>query len=566
MLIRRLTIVAGLLCGLGTLGCALRDQGSAGKPPASPLALIPVPAELAAVDGEIRLDAETRVALSDPASEELQSIAELWAAPLRRTSGLPLPVAAEKASPETANEVRLVLRPGSGHGEAARQDEPDLFGDESYRLVIDADGVTVTAPAPAGLFYGTQTLNQLLPAAALADGAGVELVLPTVHIADRPRFRYRGMHLDVGRHMFPVEFIKKYVDLLARHKMNTFHWHLTEDQGWRLEIKKYPRLTEVGAFRKETVLEKNRDPYVGDGQPYGGFYTQEEAREVVAYAAERYVRVIPEIEMPGHSQAALAAYPELACTDGPFEVATSWGVFEDIYCPKEATFTFLEDVLTEVMEIFPSPYIHIGGDEAPKKRWRQSAVAQAVIEREGLAGEAELQSWFIRRIEAFLLARGRRLIGWDEILEGGLAPEATVMSWRGMEGGIEAARQGHDVIMTPTSHCYFDYYQADPDIEPLAIGGLTPLAKVYRFEPVPEQLTAEQARHVLGAQGNVWTEYMKTSDYVEYMVFPRLLALAEVVWSPRAARDWNGFRARLGGALKRLDALGVHYRRPADGE
>jgi hexosaminidase len=349
---------------------------------------------------------------------------------------------------------------------------------------------------------------------------------------------------------------------MALYKMNTFHWHLTEDQGWRIEIKRYPRLTAVGAWRKETILQKNFDPYVGDGVPYGGFYTQDQVRDIVAYAKQRYVTIVPEIEMPGHSKAALAAYPELACTPGPFEVSTVWGVDPDIYCPSERTFQFLEDVLTEVMALFPGPYIHIGGDEAPKDRWRASALAQDVIKREHFKDEDELQSWFIRRIEAFLIAHGRRLIGWDEILEGGLAPEATVMSWRGMDGGIAAARQGHDVIMTPGSHVYFDHYQGDPTYEPLAIGGYTPLDRVYGFEPVPDSLTPTEATHVLGAQGNVWTEYIETPDYVEYMVLPRMLALAEVVWSPKTRRDWNDFVTRLPAQLRRLDALGVRYRLP----
>jgi hexosaminidase len=370
------------------------------------------------------------------------------------------------------------------------------------------------------------------------------------------------MHLDVGRHYFPVDFIKRYIDLLAAYRMNVFHWHLTEDQGWRLEIQGYPRLTEVGSCRAETILEKNFRPYVGDGIEYCGHYTQDEAREIVEYARERFITVIPEIEMPGHSVAALAAYPEFACTSGPFQVATRWGVMRDIYCPKEETFGFLEDVLREVMEIFPSPYIHIGGDEAPKTAWEESPFAQEVIEREGLADEEELQSWFIRRIEAFLNENGRRLIGWDEILEGGLAPDATVMSWRGMEGGIAAAREGHDVIMTPTSHVYFDYYQGDTLQEPLAIAGFTPLEKVYDLEPLPPELSPSEARRVLGAQGNVWTEYMKTTDYVEYMVLPRLLALSEVAWSPAERRDWRGFTKRIPPHLTRLAAGGYNFRVP----
>ena len=323
-----------------------------------------------------------------------------------------------------------------------------------------------------------------------------------------------------------------------------------------------PRLTEVGSCRAETIVEKNFDPFVGDGVEYCGFYTQDEAREIVEYARERFITVMPEIELPGHSVAALAAYPEFACTPGPFEVSTRWGVTQDIYCPIEETFAFLEDVLTEVMEIFPSPYIHIGGDEAPKRAWEESALAQEVIRREGLADEEELQSWFIRRIERFLNAHGRRLMGWDEILEGGLAPDATVMSWRGMVGGIQAAREGHDVVMTPTGYAYFDYYQGDTIQEPLAIGGLTPLERVYAFEPVPAELSATEARHVLGAQGNVWTEYIETTEYLEYMAFPRALALSEVVWSPSSQRDWGAFTQRLSSNLPRLEAQGVNFRIP----
>lgn len=522
--------------------------------------LIPLPEGLTYREGELSLDESTRIALS-PASAEIRRIADGWAAPLRRSSGLGLPIVEGPVTPEAKGVVRFVVTGRSGEGDG------ELFGDESYRLVVTADGATVTAPRPAGLFYGGVTLAQLLPPGAQVEGSGAAFRIPAVEIADRPRFRWRGMHLDVARHFMPVEFVKKYVDLLSRYKLNTFHWHLTEDQGWRIEIKRYPKLTEVAAFRRETQVKKNRDPYVGDGVRHGGFYTQDEVREVVAYAAERYVRVVPEIEMPGHAQAALAAYPELGCDTpqerGPIEVSTRWGVHEDVFCPSERTFTFLENVLAEVIELFPSPYVHIGGDEVPKTRWRESEVAQAVMRRHELADEAELQSWFIRRIESFLRRHGRRLIGWDEILEGGLAPEATVMSWRGMDGGIEAARQGHDVIMTPSSHVYFDHYQADPAGEPLAIGGFTPLKKVYAFEPVPSALDDGRARHVLGAQANVWTEYIKTPEHVEYMAFPRLLALAEVVWSPRRARHWKDFRERLESHLGRLDALEVGYRPPS---
>lgn len=514
-------------------------------------AVIPYPVQLDPRDGSFTFDAETRIRVAVADDAVLRPVAEGWAGRFRETTGFALRVEAGAAA--------------SGAIHLALGEDPERVGDEGYTLEVDDEGVRIRAAAPAGIFYGLQTLRQLMPS-TLEDstqrGEVTAAHVDGVRILDRPRFAYRGMHLDVARHFFPVEFIEKYLDLMALYKFNRFHWHLTEDQGWRIDIERYPRLTEVGAWRKETMVAKNFDPYIGDGTPYGGFYTQDEVRRIVQYAADRFITIVPEIEMPGHSTAALAAYPELACTPGPFEVATTWGVFEDIYCPKEETFEFLEGVLTEVMALFPGEYIHIGGDEAPKRRWRESPVAQEVIRREGLADEEELQSWFIRRIERFLGEHGRRLIGWDEILEGGLPPDATVMSWRGMQGGIEAAREGHDVIMTPGSHVYFDHYQAPPESEPLAIGGNSPLDKVYGFEPVPPELTPAQAAHVIGAQANVWTEYMKTTDHVEYMVFPRMLALSEVVWSPREARDWTSFTTRLRDELRRLDALRVNYRRP----
>mgnify|MGYP001479670314 FL=1 len=536
------------LQNLGFITCLVSAGfSSACSTPRNP-SVIPQPVQMEVGRGVFDLDADTRIMLSNPTNLEVQQLTESWAMPIRATSGFNLLLV---DTPDDAPSNMITLR--------LSQDAPHPA--EGYRLNVTSDAVTVEAKTPTGLFYGLQTLTQLL----FGDHTSGWSV-PIVQIVDAPRFAYRGMHLDVGRHFFPVAFIKKYIDLLAMYKMNKFHWHLTDDQGWRIEIKKYPKLTEIGAYRQETVMGKNFErfdrPYVGDGKPHGGFYSQEEVREVVAYARARYIDVIPEIEMPGHATAALAAYPEFACTDGPFDVPTTWGIFEDVFCPKEETFQFLEDVLTEVIALFPSQYIHIGGDEVPKVRWQESEVAQEVISREGLADEDELQSYFIKRIESFLQAQGRRLIGWDEILEGGLAPDATVMSWRGMEGGIEAAREGHDVIMTPTSHCYFDYYQADPEQEPLAIRGLTPLEKVYSFEPVPEMLSAEDAEHILGAQGNVWTEYMATTDYVEYMVFPRMLALSEVVWSPPDLRNWEDFVQRLPDHLRHFDALGVNYRQP----
>ncbi len=427
------------------------------------------------------------------------------------------------------------------------------LGKEGYSLNVNNNGIVIKAESPEGLFYGVVTLLQLLPPEIFSDSSvkDVQWKVPFVKIKDKPRFSYRGMHLDVGRHFFPKKFIKKYIDLIAMHKMNVFHWHLTEDQGWRIEIKKYPKLTEIGSIRKETM---------GDGKPYGGFYTQEDVKEVVKYASSRFVTIVPEIEMPGHSTAALAAYPEISCTGGPFEVATTWGVHKDVYCAgKEKTFQFLEGVLDEVIKLFPGKYIHIGGDEVPKDRWKHCPDCQRRIKTEGLKDEQELQSYFVKRIEKYLISKGKRLIGWDEILEGGLAPEATVMSWRGTSGGIAAARQNHDVIMTPTSYCYFDYYQGLPQNEPVTIGGYLPVTKVYSFEPVPSELNKEEAKHILGAQGNVWTEYLSTPRDVEYMALPRMDALAEVLWDEAERKNEKSFLKRLRNEFKRYDELNVNY-------
>jgi hexosaminidase len=426
---------------------------------------------------------------------------------------------------------------------------------DAYILVTSKKGITIRGNTARGVFYGIQTLLQLLPpdvygSAGLVKNSGIKI--PQVNIQDEPRYGWRGMHLDVGRHLFSVEFIKKYIDMLAMHKMNVFHWHLTEDQGWRIEIKKYPRLTEIGSVRKNP-----------DGTTYGGFYTQEQIREVVAYAASRFIDVMPEIEMPGHSVAALAAYPDLSCTGGPFEVRTAWGVSDDVYCAgKEETFGFVQDVLSEVIALFPFKYVHIGGDECPKDRWSKCPVCQKRMKTEGLKDEMQLQSYFIRRIEKFLVANHRNLVGWDEILEGGLAPEATVMSWRGESGGIEAAKQGHDVIMSPNSHCYFDHYQGSPKFEPKAIGGYLTLEKVYSYEPTPEVLNIEEAKHVLGAQANVWTEYIPSEKQVEYMALPRMSALAEVVWTPKSLRDFEKFTYRMERQYERFDAMKLNYRVP----
>ncbi|MGI4734832.1 MAG: beta-N-acetylhexosaminidase, partial [Janthinobacterium lividum] len=436
---------------------------------------------------------------------------------------------------------------------------------EGYQLVVDKAGVQITAAGGAGLFYGSQTLLQLLPPRATATAS-----VPYVRINDEPAFRWRGGMLDVCRHFFPVSFVKKYIDFLAAYKLNTFHWHLTDDQGWRIEIKKYPKLTQVSAFRKETLVGaqqtfKTPAEFKYDGQPYGGFYTQDQIRDVVAYAQKRYVTIVPEIEMPGHSVSILAAYPELACKPGKYETWTMWGVNEDIVCPSEETFRFFEDVLTEVSTLFPGKYIHIGGDEAPKTRWKESAAVQAIMKKEGYTDVEKVQGWFNRRIETFLTGKGKKLIGWDEILEGGISPSATIMSWRGEKGGIEAAKRGNDVVMTPTTNLYLDYGQNphphSPD-EPLMIGGYLPLAKVYSYNPLPSELTPEQQKHILGTGANMWTEYITTPEKAEYMLFPRFLAAAEVAWTPAAKKNYAEFLPRMGQQFARLDAKHIHYRVP----
>lgn len=430
---------------------------------------------------------------------------------------------------------------------------PDtLLPAEWYSLTVTQKAITINAVEEAGLYRGSRTLVQLL------ESGRPQRQLPCLTITDHPRFPWRGMHLDPCRHFWSVEFTKKYIDLLARYKMNSFHWHLTDDQGWRIEIKKYPKLTEVGAWRKGSqVGPYSRREY--DSIPYGGFYTQDEIREVVAYAAARHINVVPEIEMPGHALAALAAYPHLGCTGGPYEVNKGWGVFEDVFCAgNDSTFAMLEDVLSEVMDLFPSEIIHIGGDECPKEAWKACAKCQARKKAQGLKDEHELQSYFIQRIEKFVNAKGRKIIGWDEILEGGLAPNAAVMSWQGIEGGIAAARSGHYAVMSPGSHCYFDHYQGDPANEPLSIGGYTPLQKVYAYEPIPAELKPEEHKYILGAQGNVWTEYILTPEHVEYMAVPRMLALAEVLWTSKAKRNEADFIQRLEKEFVRLDEMKVN--------
>jgi hexosaminidase len=524
-------------------------------------ALIPQPAELEIGPGWFS-PKRVYIAFEDE-EKEVRPVAAYLAQVLQQATGQ-----------EYGIGVWPGVRPETGklHSQAAGRfiilqlGESARLGDEGYELkVVDETSAALKAGTPAGLFHGVQTIRQLLQQTP-ADwppkpkegetqkdrflyppgDSYTRFGLPCVRVVDVPRYKHRGMLLDCGRHFMSKEFVKRYIDLLACHKMNVLHWHLTEDQGWRIEIVKYPKLTTVGAWR-------------GAGEErYGGFYTQDDVREIVAYAKSRYVTIIPEIEMPGHSLAALASYPELSCEGKPLKVGTQWGVFDDVYCAgNDKAFEFIQDVLTEVMGLFPGEYIHIGGDECPKSRWQKCPKCQARMKAEGLKDEGELQSYFIRRVEKFLNSNGRRLIGWDEILEGGLAPNATVQAWRGMEGAITAAKSGHDVIASPTSHCYLDYAQEEP-ASGLFLMGYLPLETVYSFEPTPAGLTAEQARHILGAEGNIWTE-RAPQERVDQQVFPRLCALAEVAWSPKEARNWDDFRHRLDTHYRRLDAMGVHY-------
>jgi hexosaminidase len=427
---------------------------------------------------------------------------------------------------------------------------------EGYKMVIGKKTITIEASSEAGLFYAVQSLLQLIP----TESKSKSIKIKCSEINDYPRFAWRGLHLDVCRHFMPKEFVLKYLDYMALHKLNRFHFHLTEDQGWRIEIKKYPELTTVGSFRSETLVGHGAKSSIFDGVLHMGFYTQEDIKEIVRYAAERYITVVPEIEMPGHALAALASYPHLGCTGGPYKVATKWGVFDDVMCAgKESTFEFLENVLDEVIDLFPSELIHIGGDECPKTRWKECPLCQERIKSNGLKDEHELQSYFIGRIEKYLNSKGRQIIGWDEILEGGLAPNAAVMSWRGEKGGIEAAKMKHNVVMSPGSHCYFDHYQFDPQTEPLAIGGFTNLAKVYSYEPVPKELALEEQKYIMGAQANVWTEYIPNPEHAEYMVFPRVAALAEVVWSQKDKREYKDFKRRLDILVKLYDKMNINY-------
>ncbi|GAB3993840.1 hypothetical protein GCM10028807_30110 [Spirosoma daeguense] len=508
-------------------------------------AILPKPTQLEPRSGAYVLPAKPiiNVAGNDP---EVRRVAQLLADQLTNATG----------------SAVTVKNGTSGKGISFVPASGGKLGEEGYTLTVSAKQIVISAEKPQGYFYGVQSLLQLMPAAVFSPTKvdGVTWAVPACAIEDKPRYGYRGSMLDAGRYFYSVEFVKRYIDLLALHKMNVFHWHLTEDQGWRIEIKKYPELTKYASIRPSTMVGHYRDRKYDD-KPYGGFYTQDDAHEIVKYAKERFITVIPEIEMPGHSVAVLSVYPELGANpDQVAPVSNTWGVHDHVLFPREETFTFLENVLSEVMDIFPSKYIHIGGDECPKKEWKQSKFCQELMKQKGLKDEHELQSYFIQRIDKFVTSKGRRIIGWDEILEGGLSPNATVMSWRGVNGGIASARQNHDVVMTPNTYCYLDYYQTDPKTQPVAIGGLLPLEKVYSFNPsVTDSLTAEQAKHVLGVQANVWSEYLPTAHYVEYMAFPRLIAVAETAWTPGESKNLDDFKQRLAIHNKRLDYLKVNY-------
>ncbi|MCC9167811.1 glycoside hydrolase family 20 protein [Pontibacter harenae] len=543
-------IIALIVCiAIFAAVSTLLPVGAQAQVKTQPIAVIPQPLQLRPQNGSFTFKADTRIYV-DAKNKELKKIGQRLAQDVQKVSGI-LPQVVEKKPAAKASNLILLTLEGAA----------DSLGKEGYTLQVQPSRVVLAANEPNGIFMGTQTIKQLLPPQKTTPN----VALPAVDIVDKPRYAWRGMHLDVARHFYPVEFVKQYIDYLAMHKMNSFHWHLTEDQGWRIEIKKYPKLTEVGAWRDSTLTGHYWDlPQTYDNKRHGGFYTQNEIREVVKYAQERYINVVPEIEMPGHSLAALTAYPELSCTGGPFKVESKWGVFDDVYCAgDEKTFTFLEDVLTEVMDLFPSKVIHIGGDESPKARWKECPKCQARIAAEGLKDEHELQSYFIQRMEKFVNAKGRTIIGWDEILEGGLAPNAYVMSWRGTAGGIEAAKQKHYVVMTPGSHVYFDHYQGERELEPTAIHGFTTLEKVYSFEPTPAELSEDEKKYILGAQANVWTEYIPTQEHVEYMIMPRMSALSEVLWTPAAKKDWEDFKVRMQQQYKRFDAMGVNYARSA---
>lgn len=522
--------------------------------------IIPQPNNLTPHEGRFALSNKVQIATAG-CTPEVKALADAFVERIKLTSGISLTTAGNEHPQSPA--ISFITR--------------EDIGKEAYELAVSPENITITASTPNGFFYALQTIYQLLPPAVYGDQVVKKAAwsVPAVNITDAPRFTYRGLHLDVSRHFSPVEYIYKYIDMLAMHKMNVFHFHLTDDQGWRIEIKKYPKLTEIGSKRKETLVDYyfTNWPQVFDGKEYGPyFYTQEQIKDIVKYAADRYITVIPEIEMPGHALAALAAYPELSCDPSiNYEVTGTWGIFDEVFCPKDETFAFLEDVIDEVIELFPSQYIHIGGDECPKAAWRKCAHCQALIKKLGLkddttpnpvdgvkhSKENKLQSYFITRMEKYINSKGRSIIGWDEILEGGLAPNATVMSWRGVQGGINAAKAGHDAIMTPSGYAYLDYYQEDPAIAPTTIGGYVTLKRTYSYNPVEDDADELLKKHIIGVQGNVWNEYIQNEERRDYQAFPRAIALAETGWTLNSNKDWQHFCERMVSAFERMEVKNV---------
>lgn len=512
------------------------------------ISVIPLPQKYELEKGVFEINSKTKVVL-EPDNNEMRTAAGLLVDLFQSAAGFPLNITSKK---EAKNVIicRIIN---------------DIKNKEGYNIKVSPNTILIEGATAKGIFYGLQTIRQLLPSQienTVSVGSSTKWIVPCMTVSDYPEFGYRGMMLDVCRHFMPKEFVMKFIDMMALHKLNIFHWHLTDDQGWRIEIKKYPKLTEVGAFRRmEIAGHQNSPDWTWKVGRYGGFYTQDDIREVVAYAKKRNVTIIPEIELPGHAMAALSAYPELSCSGGPFEVVGRWGIFHDIYCSREETILFLQDVLNEVADLFPGEYIHLGGDEAPKTRWQRCKACQERMAKEGLKNETQLQTYFMGRMEKFLKTKGKKVICWDEVVEGGMSKTATIMSWREGEGGIQAARNGNDVIMTPNKLVYFDYYQGDKNSEPLAIGGFLPLEKVYEYSPVPKELTTEEAKHIKGVQANVWTEYMPDEKQVEYMVFPRIAALAEVAWSSQDNKDIKKFKIRLTNLMEHYSSMKIKYRK-----
>jgi hexosaminidase len=543
-MLNRKTAQIAIILALITAICPATEK------PQESVSIIPQPVSVEVNDGYFQIGPETQIIAENEAAAEAAKLINAMAPAM----GFKLSLADSSQRRRDSISLRL-------------DEDLSKLGDEGYMLRVTPRRISIRAKEPAGLFYGIQTLRQLLAEQVFSKTKveGVEWKVPCVRITDYPRFKWRGLLVDPARHFIPKQDLLRFIDIMALHKFNSLQIHLTDDQGWRIEIKKYPKLTEIGAWRSETLIGHYNDkPWKFDGKRHGGFYSQDDIREIVRYAAERYINIVPEIEMPGHARAAISAYPYLGVfpeKQKDLRPWTHWGVSQDIFAPRPRTIAFLQDVLTEVMELFPSKYIHIGGDEAVKDQWKQSEEIQAMIHSKGLKDEEELQAWFIEQMDAFLAEHGRRMVGWDEILQGGLAPGATVMSWRGQQGGITAANAGHDVVMAPTTYTYFDYYQGPADKEPLAIGGNLPLKKVYGFEPIPKGIAAEKARHVLGVQGQLWSEYISTEEHREYMAYPRAAALAEVGWSLKTSKDYDNFLARLRCHLRRFDIAGINYRK-----